>query len=364
MNIAIDGNEANVGQKVGVSVYTYELLNYFQKKATKDLRFTVFLRTKPGKHMPSQTNYFSYRVVYGPFAWSQFFLPLRLICEYLFGTRYGVFFSPAHYAPRLLPCNSVVTIHDLSYIHYPSEFLKKDLYQLTHWTRYSIQNAKSVIAVSQATKKDVIQEYALDGSMVHVIYNGYSHDKGTQSSEAQWKPYILYVGTIQPRKNIKTLVDAFSTFNKMHPEFRLMIAGKKGWMYEDTLSYIKTSSAAQSIQLLGFIDDIKKNELYKNAFCTVLPSFYEGFGLPMLEAMSNGCPVLASQSSSLPEVGGDAAIYFDPNSSQVLLTKLEQLYTNHQLRSSKVKQGFMQVNHFSWELCGKQTLDVLLQNAS
>lgn len=364
MNIAIDGNEANVGQKVGVSVYTYELLNYFQKKATKDLRFTVFLRTKPMKHMPEQSNYFTYRVVYGPYAWSQFFLPLRLFFEYLSGTRYGVFFSPAHYAPRLLPCNSVVTIHDLSYIHYPSEFLQKDLYQLTHWTRYSIQNAKSVIAVSQATKKDVIQEYKLDSKKVHVVYNGYSYENNIQSAETQWKPYILYVGTIQPRKNLKLLIDAFAKFNTIHPEFSLKIAGRMGWMYEETLSYITSSSVSKSIELLGFVDDKMKNELYQNAFCTVLPSFYEGFGLPILEAMSNGCPVLVSQSSSLPEVGGDAAIYFDPHSSQTLLHNLEELYTNPHLRSIKVKQGYMRVRHFSWKLCGKQTLDVLLQNAS
>lgn len=364
MIIAIDGNEANVEKKVGVSVYTLELLKYFQKNATKDIRFTVFLRTQPNNSMPPAGPYYSYKIVPGPFAWSQIFLPLYLLYSWIVGIRFSVFFSPAHYSPRLLFCNSVVTIHDLSYVHYPDEFLQKDLYQLTQWTRYSVNRASVIISVSEATKKDIIQTYGFSSNKVNVVYNGYTEGDISSQSKRQFKPYILYVGTIQPRKNITTLVSAFEVFSKNHPEFTLKIAGKNGWMYHETLKRIDASYVRDKIELLGFVDDKKKNELYKNAFCTVLPSLYEGFGLPLLEAMNFGSPVLASNTSSLPEIGGDAAIYFDPHSAEQLNSCMETLYTNTSLRSECVRKGFIRVKHFSWDLCGKNTLAILTQNAS
>jgi glycosyltransferase involved in cell wall biosynthesis len=364
MNIAVDGNEANVEHKVGVSVYTYELLQYFRKKATKDIRFTIFLRTEPMGHMPTQTEFFSYRVVYGPFGWSQIFLPLRLLFDYLTGIRYTVFFSPAHYAPRFLFCRSVVTIHDVSFLYFPNEFLKKDLYQLVNWTRYSVQKASSIIAVSQTTKKDVITQYNVTEKKVTVIHNGYSAPVPNTEVQKDQPPYILYVGTLQPRKNITALVSAFERFHALHPEFRLKIAGKKGWMYESTMHAVQTSPVSKSIDLLGYVSDTEKQELYSNAFCFVLPSFYEGFGIPLLEAMSNGCPVIAADAASLPEVGGDACLYFNPHKSDELFDRLQQLTKDRTMAESLVQKGRMRASQFSWETCAEKTLAILRHTTS
>lgn len=364
MIIAVDGNEANVENKVGVSVYTYELLHYFQKNASKDIQFVVFLREPPNKTLPSTGPYFSYTVVPGPFAWSQIFLPLYLLYHWLKGIRYSVFFSPAHYAPRFILCKSVVTIHDLSYMLYPSEFLKKDLYQLIHWTRYSVHNATCIIAVSHTTKNDIAKYYGINENKIHVVHNGFTITNKKQNASREWKPYILYVGTIQPRKNIKTLVNAFSLFQEKHPEFSLKIVGKKGWMYEDTINHIQSSKAHSNIELLGFVDDQQKNDLYRYAFCTVLPSFYEGFGLPMLEAMNEGCPVIAANTASLPEIGGDSALYFDPLSPQTLLSQLERLHDNPEMRLSVIQNGISHVSQFSWDTCGEQTLAILRKTVS
>lgn len=361
MHIAVDGNEANVAHKVGVSVYTHELLTQFQKSARKDMRFTIFLRAQPMEHMPAQTEFFSYRVVRGPFGWSQIFLPLRLFFDYLIGVRYTVFFSPAHYAPRFLFCRSVVTIHDVSFLYFPNEFLKKDLYQLTNWTRYSVQRASSIIAVSQTTKNDVIRQYGVDEKKVVVIHNGYTPSPGNTLRKKNQQPYILYVGTLQPRKNITTLIAAFERFHTLHPTFRLKIAGKKGWMYEATMRAAHTSPAASAIDLLGYVRDEQKQDLYRDAFCFVLPSLYEGFGIPLLEAMDNGCPVVAANAASLPEVGGDACLYFDPHKSDALLEVLQQLVTDTTLVDSLVKKGRIRASQFSWRSCAEKTLTVLRQ---
>jgi len=198
MVIGIDGNEANVEQQVGVSVYTTNLLRRFQLQATATLQFRVYLRHKPNSFLPKETEYFQYRVISGPALWSQVFLPLHLNTH----REIDVFFSPAHYAPRFCPVPFVVTIHDLSYFYYPQEFLKKDLYKLKNWTLYSITQAQKVIAVSKTTKKDIMNLYHEPEEKIEVVYNGFEkhvqHAETTNNSLPTTN-YFLYVGTLQPR---------------------------------------------------------------------------------------------------------------------------------------------------------------------
>jgi glycosyltransferase involved in cell wall biosynthesis len=358
-HFAIDGNEANVEHKVGVSVYTAQLLSYFQKNANENTRFTVFLRNMPRADMPIPTAYFKYEVVPGAVGWSQLFLPLRLSLHYLKGIRYDVFFSPAHYIPRFCPYKTVVTIHDLSYIYFPNEFLKKDLYQLTHWTRYAIKKSTKIISVSKTTKKDILKEYPNTDNKVVIIYNGYEEEmrETTQETE-QLPPYFLYVGTIQPRKNIKFMIYAFSQFIKSHQEYQLIIAGKMGWLSDDVIPYVNSLGLNKSVLFPGFVTDKKKNSLYKNATAYILPSLYEGFGIPLLEAMSHSCPVIASFKSSLPEVGGEACLYFDPNNPSDLIEKME-FVTDKKMRSDLIKKGLQRTKIFSWAKTGEETLALL-----
>lgn len=364
MHIAVDGNEANVPHKVGVSVYTFRLLSYFRKHADSENRFTVFLRNAPQSDMPQTSEYFSYEVVKGPIGWSQIFLPLRLCLNYLKGIRYHVFFSPAHYIPRFSPFKTVVTIHDLSYLFFPQEFLKKDLYQLTNWTRHAIEKSAAVIAVSKTTKKDIVREYGTDENKISIIYNGY--EKTAQSSPIQKStkenPYFLYVGTVQPRKNLKFLIAAFAKFLKKHPTYRLIIAGKKGWLSDDIEPYVSSLKLEDSVSFPGYVPQEKKDELYKNARAFILPSLYEGFGIPLLEAMANKCPVLSSYESSLPEVGGEACLYFDPHEQSDLIEKMELVTTDEALRKNLIQKGAERVKAFSWDQTGEQTL-LLLKSA-
>ncbi len=360
MIIGVDGNEANVPMKVGVSVYTLNLLRYFKNHADKTTQFKVFLKNKQAVDLPEASRYFSYEVVSGAFFWSQIFLPLRLYMK----KDIDVFFSPAHYAPRFCPVPTVITIHDLSYIYFPGDFLKKDLYQLRNWTQYSIHKAKKIIAVSKTTKNDIMKAYQIPEERIGIVYNGYEKELKIKSLESRIKidtknPYILYVGTLQPRKNIVTLIQAFAKIRESFPEFRLIIAGKKGWLFESIFDLVSELGLNNEIYFSDYVTDQQLAFLYKNAFCFVLPSLYEGFGIPILEAMSFGCPVISSFTSSLPEVGGDACLYFDPQSVDDLGEKIKQIKTDRKLREELIQKGKRRVKEFSWKKCGEQTLKLL-----
>ncbi len=365
MVIGVDGNEANVDNRVGVSVYTYNLLTYFASHASEKTKFTVYLRHAPLPHMPSENDYFTYQHVKGVAAWSQLFLPFHLYTH----KKPDVFFAPAHYIPRYCPIPVVVTIHDLAYYYYPDEFLKKDLYKLKNWTAYAINKAVKIIAVSKTTKKDILRHYDLPDDQVDVVYNGY--EKETEGnpfllsdidSTLQPKLYFLYIGTLQPRKNILTLMHAFKTFVTKHPEYKLVIAGKKGWMYQDVFELRIDLDLRDQIIFTGFVPDNAVKTLYANAQAFVMPSRYEGFGIPILEAMSHACPVISSTSSSLPEIGGDACFYFDPDNTDELAEKMELMITDPDQRQSLIEEGKKRITNFSWETCASETLSILEQS--
>lgn len=361
LTIGIDGNEANVDNKVGVSVYTQNLINYFQKISKKTLKFDIYLRNNPIKTMPSENKYFNYKIVQGLFLWSQLFLPLKLI----FSNKNDIFFSPAHYVPRFSKIPTVVTIHDLSFHYYPDDFLKHDLYKLINWTNYSVKKSKKIIAVSESTKNDIIKFYGVSENKITVIYNGfekkiskYKRDKKL-INKLKKQPYILYVGTLQPRKNIPTLLDSFSEFIKENSNFKLVIAGKKGWLYEDIFNKVKNLKLEKKVLITNFVSDSTLQALYKNAFCLVLPSFYEGFGIPILEAMNEGCPVISSDKSSLPEIGGNAALYFDPKDSDQLVLQINNLKNHIDLRNTLIANGKKRIKLFSWKKCAEETLKLI-----
>lgn len=362
MIIGVDGNEANVQHKVGVSVYTIQLLHYFQKKATKDLQFIVYLRKKPNPELPPESEYFIYKVIWGPILWSQLFLPLHLLISKLTRKNIHVFFSPAHYIPRFCPFKTVVTIHDLSYLYFPNEFLKKDLYQLNNWTKYALNKSFHIIAVSKTTKKDIIHEYAIPEEKISVIYNGYESMKlPTTNYELRTNsyPYFLYIGTIQPRKNLSFLVSAFAQFHKTHPDYKLILAGKKGWLYEDIFKQVEQIGLKDSIMFPGYVSEEEKNNLYRKAVAFILPSLYEGFGIPLLEAMAHSCPVISSFSSSLPEIGGEACLYFDPKNEEDLVERMKSIVSDAALKKKLVTTGRERIKLFSWDTTGDRTLHIL-----
>jgi glycosyltransferase involved in cell wall biosynthesis len=170
--------------------------------------------------------------------------------------------------------------------------------------------------------------------------------------------YVLFVGTLQPRKNIARLIEAFS---RIKDNTQLVVVGKKGWLYEEILEAPKKFGVQDRVKFLDFVPDEDLPLFYQNALCFVLPSLYEGFGLPVLEAMKYGCPVITSNVSSLPEAGGDAALYFNPEDISDIAANLRLMITKPQLRKELIKKGFEQIKKFSWEKTARETLKTLME---
>lgn len=359
MIIGIDGNEANQTTRVGVGWTVFELLREFAKLADSHNRFRVFLTHLPLADLPPQTEYFRYVVVPKRSLWSQIDLPLALFLSHRDLT---VFLSPAHYAPRFCPCPTVVIIHDLSFFYYPQDFLKKDLYQLVNWTGYSVRAAKHIIAVSETTKRDIIQNYAINSDKITVIPNGLdpksTHRMWNESTHPVWKsrkPYFLYLGTLQPRKNVETLLYAFTRFLKQHSEYHLYLCGKKGWLYESIYAVIEKKKLKEKVTFTDYLPEPEKRALLKGATALIMPGFYEGFGLPVLEAFFAKVPVVASLGGALPETAGDAALYFDPLDTNDIYDKLEQV-TEPNIQEALIAKGTKRLAHFSWQKTAREII--------
>ena len=372
MLIGIDGNEANVAKRVGVGEYGFELLRQFSGYKGKGLGFRIYLKDKPRNGMPKTTDDWGYRVIQPRPFWTQIALPLDL---YFNQPRPDVFFTPTHYAPRFSPIPTVISIMDVSYIHFPEMFRRQDLYKLQHWTKRSARCASAIFTISKASRDDIIKTYGLPGERVVVTYPGVKHKTQNAMENAELikekfqikGDFILFVGTLQPRKNIARLIEAFS---KINPSTRatphaisLVIVGKKGWQYEEILAAPKKYGVEEKVRFLDFVSDEELAMLYQHAICFVLPSLYEGFGLPVLEAMQYDCPVITSNVSSLPEAGGDAAVYVNPYDVDDIAGKISQVLDDKKLRMSMVEKGRKQVAKFDWEKTAKETLVLLEQVA-
>ncbi len=352
--IGIDGNEANVENRVGSNVYSFELL---QALAKLKANVVVYLKNKPLDDLPKPSQRWQYRVVGPRKFWTQISLPLNL---YLHQPKPDVFFTPGHYLPRWAPCPTVMSIMDLGYIHFPEMFKKRDLWQLRQWTAYSVKKTKKILTISQSAKNDIMEYYHLPAKRVVVTYPGFKMDQ--RKKAANLKKYgvegdfILYVGTLQPRKNLVKLIEAHSLLVSQYPNLQLVIVGKKGWLYKEIFRKVKELGLTKKVVFTGFVPDEDLPAFYQKATCFVLVSLYEGFGLPLLEAMHFGCPVVASKVSSLPEVVGQAGILVNPHSSKEIAEGIKKALKNRQELSQK---GAQQAKKFSWEKCARQTLRVL-----
>lgn len=368
MLIGIDGNEANVTKRLGVGEIAYNLIKNLSTLQKSNI--TVYLKDSPVYDLKHLNNNLNFRILKPGKLWTQWRLPLDL---YLHQPRPDVFFTPTHYAPRFSPVPTVISIMDLAYLYFPELFKKRDIYKLKNWTGYSAKNAKKVITISKSTKFDIIKEYKIDEHKIAVIYPGIKPVQDLKISSNEMNnilktkydiigPFILFVGTIQPRKNIGRLIEAFSRVilnRKIPAGLQLIIIGKKGWLYDEILKKPKELSIEEKVKFLDFVPDEDLAVFYKKAICYVLPSLYEGFGLPVLEAMKYGCPVITSKISSLPEAGGEAAIYVDPENIGDIAEKITTVITDAHLRNEMREKGKKQLAKFSWEKSAKETLKIL-----
>lgn len=292
----------------------------------------------------------------------------RRQANFLGAENLDLFHGPANVTPLFYRQPTVVTVHDLIIYEHPEWFPGglSDYFWRHSLVPQSIKNASRVIAVSQSTKKQVNRQFHVSADKISVIYEGVTTRSAedevlTQEIEPLNKKigadrFLLYVGTIEPRKNLIRLIDAFKAIATKFPGLKLVLAGKFGWKYESILASAK--GLESRVIFTDYVSPAQKDWLYSTALGFVYPSLAEGFGLPVLDAMMNKLPVLTSQNSSLPEVAGPAAVYVDPLSVKSIVAGLEKLMGDENLRQRLIAQGLVQAAKFSWDVAAKQTLRV------
>lgn len=295
--------------------------------------------------------------------WEQIVVPLRLMRRQV-----RLFHSPAFTCHLLKTCPIVITIHDLAYMIYPEKFVRTYRWYLRWLVPLSVRVADKIITVSQSSKNDVVRLLKVPADKVEVIYNGTDESFRVVEDPAVLdacrrkhklpEEFIMYLGTLEPRKNIVGLIKAFHEFRRSqdHANPKLVIAGAKGWMYSDIFNLVSSCGLQDDVIFLGYVDDEDIPLLYNCARIFVYPSFYEGFGLPVLEAMACGVPVITSNTSSLPEIVGDAGIMVDPNDNAGLAAAMGRLWRDEVLRRKMITRGLARASTFSWDKTAQRTL--------
>jgi glycosyltransferase involved in cell wall biosynthesis len=356
------GYDADSGlpNRVGSGEFCFQLLSAISKLDSRN-EYYIYLPTSPTQDMPGEKENWKYEVFTSFKLWT-----LIGLSQKLFKNQYklDVFFSPTHYLPVNYKVPSVISVLDVSYLKFPSLFKGKDLLMLKYWGKYSIKKARKIITISESSKNDIIKSYGVSPGKIAVVYPGikklnFANDYKMSDLKEKFgidSEYILFVGTLQPRKNIVRLIEAFS---KLKTDSKLVVVGRRGWQYEEILGAPEKFGVKHRVIFIENAGDEDLPSLYKNAQFFILPSLYEGFGLPILEAMQNSCPVITSNISSLPEAGGDGALYVDPQSTDDIASKMQKLLDDESLRRELIKKGHEQVKKFSWEKSAKETLKVL-----
>ncbi|MDX1523452.1 MAG: glycosyltransferase family 1 protein, partial [Anaerolineae bacterium] len=270
-----------------------------------------------------------------------------------------IFHATNHLLASFSKAKTVFTLHDLIFLHYPEYHLPYNRWYLTFAMPRFLRAADIIITPSECSRQDAIKFYGIPEDKIKVIYEAASSIFQPGQDEANWarvqkkynlpQKFMLHVATIEPRKNLSRLLDAFKTIRLEHPDLKLVLIGKKGWLYDDFFKKLQSLGLETEVIFPGFVEEIDLPACYQLAELFVYPSLYEGFGLPPLEAMACGVPVVCSNRSSLPEVVGKAGVLFDPTDTQALTEALRQVLANADLRKDLAGRSIEQASRFSWQ---------------
>lgn len=282
-----------------------------------------------------------------------------------------IFFAPSSYIiPTLLPksIKTIITVHDLVAFLFPSTHNKKAVILEKLFLKKALKKAAIVCTVSENTKHDVFEKFKIDKNKIITIYCAAGEEFKPLNSEILKSfamqtnlpsKFFLAVGTLEPRKNYHTLIKAFIEISKIWPQYHLIIVGKPGWNYEEIYKIIKENYLNKKVHILGYLSGNSLVKLYNLAKALIFPSFYEGFGIPPLEAMKCGCPVIASYSSSIPEVTGDSALLINPANEKDLILAMLKLIKDEKLCDKLKNKGLIQAKKFSWEASAKKLKKII-----
>lgn len=382
MTVGIHSVAAFKEKRTGVEEYAYRLIKNLAelqgaggRNAASFVLYTNRVSGDLADFLSGREN-FRIKILKFPFLWTQ----IRLSLEMLFNPP-DVLFAPAHVLPLIRPKKSVVTVHGLEYERLPERYPFFFRKYLRRATKFSCRAAAKIIVPSESTKKDLIEFYGVPPEKISVVYHGYNNSAAepkSASADADF-PYFLYLGRIESKKNVGGIIRAFEICKKKRSLFmsppgawfcginglphKLVLAGGDGFGAEKLKKQIEKSRFSTDIVLKGYVSEEEKAALLRNASAFVFPSFYEGFGLPILEAQAAGVPVLTSNLSSMPEVAGEGgALLVDPKKVEEIAEKMYKIVSDENLRKKLVAEGLKNVGRFSWKKCAEETLRVLTNN--
>ncbi|MCE7898053.1 glycosyltransferase family 1 protein [Candidatus Microgenomates bacterium] len=373
MLIGIDASRAFVDERTGTENYSYELITQMLRLTTaKKHTFVLFIR--PNVKIPKELDGYSnvtVKLINFPVLWTQVGLALET-----WVTKLDILWIPAHTLPvlRNRSIKTIVTIHGLEYKYLPQYNNLLQRWYLPLSTYYAARRADRLICVSESTKRDLIAETGIDIEKTTVIYEGADMDRKSvgllirkavmERYGIEDKKYILFVGTVQPRKNVGSLITAFAIVRQAHPDYKLVIAGGIGWEAEQDLAAPDKLGISDRVIFTGRVSPELLQALYQGASVYAQPSWTEGFGLPVLEAMAHKAPVVVSSGGALPEVVGDAGIIVSLDGGRRmfvsrLASAISDLLNDPRSRELLKQRGLERVRQFSWKSAADQTLKYL-----
>jgi glycosyltransferase involved in cell wall biosynthesis len=358
-----------VHQKAGLASYTRELATHLLQ-IEPGISWSAFHYDRyPPVPLPAPLDALPrYGVPWGAYRWRlttalRHFLGLSMDRSF---AGVDLFHATEHLLPRFSSVRTVFTLHDLIFLFHPETHKPLNRWFLTLMMPRFLRAADAVIAVSECTKRDAIRFYGIPEEKITVIYEGVNPRFRPASPEAIAavrarynlpEHFILYVGTIEPRKNLTALLEAFHHLLATH-DLRLVFVGKKGWLYEGFFRRLRELGLEDRVIFTGYVPDEDLPAIYSVADLFVFPSLYEGFGLPVLEAMACGVPVICSNTSSLPEVAGDAALLVDPTDVRALAGAMERALRDEAFRVTLRARGIERAQRFTWARAAQETMQV------
>lgn len=363
--LGIDASRAVSRAPTGTEAYSYHLIRALLPLLAPQYRMRLYFRTAPLTPDDFSLPNVTLRSIPFPRLWTH----LRLSWEMLQHPP-DLLFVPAHVLPPVLPRRSLVTVHDVGYHYFPQAHPWRQRSYLDWSTRWNVHAATHVLAVSYATRDAIVDVYNVAAQKISVVYPGYRGDLGVVRDAVQLRAirqryaipgdYILYMGRIQPRKNLARLVGAFARVLATHPDLTLVLAGPDGWLADSIHARVQELGLAARVCFPGFVAEADKAALISGARVFAYPSLYEGFGFPVLEAQACEVPLLTSNTSSLPEVVGRGGLMVDPLDEAAIAAGLLRLLDDAQLRRELVARGLDNLQRFSWSATASAVAAVMV----
>ncbi|MCX6047248.1 MAG: glycosyltransferase family 1 protein [Chloroflexi bacterium] len=371
---------AAVHQNAGLSRYTERLATYLLANHADQIDLTLFYNAHSGHPLPVRLRNTPTRTIkLGQLAWRLGVLATQLLRwpsdQRTLGLQSPVTPALYHAAEHLLPYMrrpTVMTVHDLIFERYPEHHTLRNRLFLKIAMPLFVRAADTIIAVSQHTKRDLIELYGAPADKIQVVYEGVDPEfkpgdpaivqrvrqQYSPGTDDTIRPYLLMVGTLEPRKNHATAMRALARLKALGFPQRLLVVGGKGWLFEPVQKMVAELGLDDDVRFAGYVPAADLPALYAGADCTLLPSLYEGFGFPVLEAMACGTPVVSSNVSSLPEVAGDAALLVAPQDNVALAAAIQRVLGEPGLSTVMRTKGIEQAAKFRWAYCAQETVEV------